>query len=165
MLAQGRDFRFPRCRDALERIAAEGAEPFYRGESAQTVAEWVRERGGTLGPTTSRAYEAIEREPIRVRFRGTEVLTNPPPSSGGILIAYALGLLERLGERSDLEQLVAAMEAANASGPTSAPRGCTTELRHSLCLEALGRPSRRAGDGSAPRPTSPRSTRTGCAPR
>ena len=51
--------------------------------------------------------------PIARRFRGTEVLTNPPPSSGGILIAYCLGLLERLGERSGPEQLVAAMGAAN----------------------------------------------------
>ena len=41
------------------------------------------------------------------------MLTNPPPSSGGILIAYCLGLLERLGERSGPEQLVAAMDAAN----------------------------------------------------
>ncbi len=41
------------------------------------------------------------------------MLTNPPPSSGGILIAYCLGLLERLGERSGPEQLVAAMGAAN----------------------------------------------------
>ena len=41
------------------------------------------------------------------------MLTNPPPSSGGILIAYALALLERLGERSGPEQLVAAMDAAN----------------------------------------------------
>jgi gamma-glutamyltranspeptidase/glutathione hydrolase len=41
------------------------------------------------------------------------VLTNPPPSSGGILIAFSLGLLERLGERSGPEQLVAAMDAAN----------------------------------------------------
>jgi gamma-glutamyltranspeptidase/glutathione hydrolase len=42
------------------------------------------------------------------------VLTNPPPSSGGILIGYSLGLLERLGDRSGVEQLVAATEAANA---------------------------------------------------
>ena len=69
--------------------------------------------GGTLGPGDLAAYQAIERDPIRAAFRGTEVLTNPPPSSGGILIAYCLGLLERLGERSGPEQLVAAMGAAN----------------------------------------------------
>jgi gamma-glutamyltranspeptidase/glutathione hydrolase len=50
-----------------------------------------------------------------VPFRGTEVLTNPPPSSGGTLIAYCLDLLEQAGESSGPEQLVAAMGAANAA--------------------------------------------------
>lgn len=112
-LGEGDVFRFPELAEALERFGAEGAEPFYRGEAAAALSGFVAERGGTLGPTDLAAYEAIEREPIRVPFRGTEVLTNPPPSSGGILIAYALALLERLGERSGPEQLVAAMDAAN----------------------------------------------------
>ena len=43
------------------------------------------------------AYAVVEREPVTARFRGRDVLTNPPPSSGGILIAFALDLLERLG--------------------------------------------------------------------
>ena len=47
------------------------------------------------------AYEVVEREPVRARYRGREVLTNPPPSSGGILIAYALELLERLDRPRD----------------------------------------------------------------
>ena len=56
--------------DALERFAAEGAEPFYRGETAQTVCDWVRERGGTLGMDDMAAYEPVERAPVRARFRG-----------------------------------------------------------------------------------------------
>ncbi len=112
-LAEGDAFRFADLADALERFGAEGAEPFYRGEPAAALAGFVGEHGGTLGPTDLARYEAIERRPIRARFRDTEVLTNPPPSSGGILIAYALGLLGRLGERSGPEQLVAAMDAAN----------------------------------------------------
>ena len=112
-LREGDVFRFPELAEALERFAAEGAEPFYRGEVAAALSGFVREQGGTLGSTDLAEYEAIERRPIRVPFRGTEVLTNPPPSSGGILIAYALAQLERLGERSDPERLVAAMGAAN----------------------------------------------------
>ena len=112
-LGAGDLFRFPELAEALERFAAEGAEPFYRGEVAAALSEHVVERGGTLGRADLAAYEAIERKPIRVPFRGAEVLTNPPPSSGGILIAYCLGLLERIGERSGPEQLVAAMGAAN----------------------------------------------------
>jgi gamma-glutamyltranspeptidase/glutathione hydrolase len=112
-LREGDLFRFPELAGALERFGAEGSEPFRRGEVARVLSEYVVERGGTLGPEDLAAYEAIERRPIRAAFRGTEVLTNPPPSSGGILIAYCLGLLERLGESSGPEQLVAAMGAAN----------------------------------------------------
>jgi gamma-glutamyltranspeptidase/glutathione hydrolase len=112
-LGEGDVFRFAELGDALERFAADGAEPFYRGEIAAALSGFVREHGGTLGPTDLGEYKAIERRPIRTAFRGTEVLTNPPPSSGGILIAYTLGLLERLGESSGPEQLVAAMNAAN----------------------------------------------------
>jgi gamma-glutamyltranspeptidase/glutathione hydrolase len=112
-LREGDEFRFPELAEALERFGAEGAEPFYRGEVAAAIGEFVVEQGGTLGPGDLAAYEAIARAPIRVPFRGTEVLTNPPPSSGGILIAYCLGLLERMGESSGTEQLVAAMGAAN----------------------------------------------------
>src|SRR5829696_10456404 len=96
-LVEGDVFRYPEMSDALERYAAEGAEPFYRGDVAQRVCGWVRERGGTLGMDDMAAYEPIERRPVEARFRGYDVLTNPPPSSGGILIAYSLGVLERLG--------------------------------------------------------------------
>src|SRR4051794_23905115 len=81
--------------DALERLGAEGPAPFYSGEIAEGVLAWLRPRGG---PTTAGApagYDAVPREPVRARYHGREVLTNPPPSAGGILIAYALTLLER----------------------------------------------------------------------
>ena len=112
-LRDGETIRFPELAESLERFAAEGAEPFYRGEVAAALSAFVVEGGGTLGPADLAAYEAVVRRPIRTGFRGAEVLTNPPPSSGGILIAYCLGLLERLGESSGPEQLVAAMGAAN----------------------------------------------------
>jgi len=112
-LREGDPFRFPELAEALERFGAEGAEPFCRGEVAAALSDFVVAHGGTLGPGDFAAYEAIERRPVRAPFRGAEVLTNPPPSSGGILIAFCLGLLERLGDRSGPEQLVAAMDAAN----------------------------------------------------
>jgi gamma-glutamyltranspeptidase/glutathione hydrolase len=112
-LREGELFCFAGLAGALERFGAEGAEPFCRGEIAQALSAFVTERGGTLGQADFAGYEVIEREPIRVGFRGTEVLTNPPPSSGGTLIAYGLGLLEQAGESSGPEQLVAAMGAAN----------------------------------------------------
>ena len=112
-LREGDLFRFGELAEALERFGAEGAEPFCRGELAAALSDFVVANGGTLGRGDFAAYEAIERKPIRMPFRGAEVLTNPPPSSGGILVAFSLGLLERLGERSGPEQLVAAMDAAN----------------------------------------------------
>ena len=114
-LGEGDVFRFPDLAVALERFGAEGAEPFYRGEVAAALSGFVSERGGTLGPADLGEYEAIERRPIHAPFRGAEVWTNPPPSSGGILIAHTLGLLERLGPDSGPEQLVAAMGAANSA--------------------------------------------------
>jgi gamma-glutamyltranspeptidase / glutathione hydrolase len=111
LLAAGDVFRFPELGDALERFGREGSEPFYRGEVAAAISEWVLERGGTLGKADFAAYEPIEREPVRARFRDRDVLTNPPPSPGGILIAFALDLLDRIG-RSDTEATVAAMRAA-----------------------------------------------------
>jgi gamma-glutamyltranspeptidase/glutathione hydrolase len=113
-LGEGDAFRFPELAEALERYGAEGPEPFYRGEVAAAIADFVVGQGGLLGPGDLASYEAIERKPIDTPFRGTEVLTNPPPSSGGILIAYTLGLLERFGPSSGPEQLVLAMEAANS---------------------------------------------------
>ena len=114
-LREGELFRFAELAEALERFGAEGAEPFCHGEVAAALSAFVVERGGTLGQADFAGYEVIEREPIRAGFRGTEVLTNPPPSSGGTLIAYCLGLLEQAGESSGPEQLVAAMEDANAA--------------------------------------------------
>jgi gamma-glutamyltranspeptidase / glutathione hydrolase len=112
-LREGDVFRFPELADALERYAAEGAEPFYRGEVAAAISDFVIRHGGIIGHGDLASYEAVERPPIVTPFRGTEVLTNPPPSSGGILIAYCLGLLERLGPDSGPEHLVGAMGAAN----------------------------------------------------
>jgi gamma-glutamyltranspeptidase / glutathione hydrolase len=112
-LVEGDVFRFGELAEALERFGAEGSEPFYRGDIAAAITSFIVDNGGTIGPKDLASYEALERRPIAAPFRGAEVLTNPPPSSGGLLIAYCLGLLERLGERSRPEQLVTAMAAAN----------------------------------------------------
>ena len=117
----------PEMADTLERLGAEGAAPFYTGDIAAAAVERVAEGGGTLTLADLAAYEATPREPIRVRYRGHDVFTNPPPSAGGILIAFVLALLERdAGPPSEVE-LVAAMEAAQ--------RARTPEF-----LEGLARP-------------------------
>jgi gamma-glutamyltranspeptidase / glutathione hydrolase len=113
-LEEGDLFRFEELGDALELYGAEGPAPFYRGEIARAVSDWVVDRGGTLGPDDLASYEPIARYPARGRFRGRDVLTNPPPSSGGILIAFGLDLLDRLGT-AGAEDLVAVMEEAQTA--------------------------------------------------
>jgi len=87
----------PDLAGTLERIAAEGAAAIYRGELAEAAAHSVEEGGGRLTVADLEAYRVIWREPVRVPYLGYEVISNPPPSSGGILIAYGLALLERIG--------------------------------------------------------------------
>ncbi len=101
LLAEGDTIRLPELGDLLERLGAEGPGFLYDGDVADAVSDWVLERGGLLTRADLAAYAPIEREPARVRFRGREVLTNPPPSSGGILIADALGIVERLEQGPD----------------------------------------------------------------
>jgi gamma-glutamyltranspeptidase / glutathione hydrolase len=113
--ALGDVHRDPALADALELLGAEGPGPFYEGEVAAAVVEWVQERGGTLSRADLAAYAAIPREPVRVAYRGREVLTNPPPSAGGTLLAYTLALLERGSEGApDAVELARAMERAQS---------------------------------------------------
>ena len=59
------------------------------------MCDWLGERGGSLSAADLAGYGAIERAPVRVAYRDREILTNPPPSAGGTLLAYALALLDR----------------------------------------------------------------------
>jgi gamma-glutamyltranspeptidase / glutathione hydrolase len=111
LLAEGERVRLPELGDLLERLGAEGPTFLYEGDVASAVSEWVLERRGLVTCEDLASYEVVEREPARVRYEGREVLTNPPPSSGGILIADALGILSRL-ERPHAADVVAEVIAS-----------------------------------------------------
>jgi gamma-glutamyltranspeptidase/glutathione hydrolase len=81
----------------LEQLATEGAGAFYTGELGRRVVEHVAGEGGSLTMRDLADYRVISRRPIRATFDGHEFVSNPPPSSGGILIGYGLLLLARLG--------------------------------------------------------------------
>ena len=104
----------PALANTLERFAAEGPAPFYTGDVAETVCDWVAERGGLLTRADLAAYATIERVPVRVGYRGQTVLTNPPPNAGGVLLAYALALLDRVPGPPSVAAIVGAMESAQA---------------------------------------------------
>ena len=112
VLEEGELLRNPELGDALSLLGQEGAEPFYRGEIAAKVCDWMSAHGAALSSENLAGYRAVAREPVRVRYRDREVLTNPPPSAGGTLLAYALALLDRGPAPPGLTEMVAAMGAA-----------------------------------------------------
>ncbi|MBO0705547.1 MAG: gamma-glutamyltransferase [Candidatus Dormibacteraeota bacterium] len=109
-LRAGEKVRQPELGDALERLGSEGIEPFYGGDIAGAIVDWLSARGGMLTAEDLSAYAVIDRVPIRAPFRGRDVLTNPPPSAGGILLARALSLLDRQPAPPAVDDLVAVME-------------------------------------------------------
>ncbi len=118
--AAGERLRLPDLGDTLERIAEHGASELYEGELARAIVTHVRDTGGMISPADLRAFRVVRRRPLAVRFRRREVLTNPPPSSGGILIAFGLRLLDRLdrapfGSADAIAQLVEVMREQSAA--------------------------------------------------
>ena len=119
--------RLPELGDLLERLGREGPAFLYSGDVAAAVSEWVMDRGGLLTREDLDSYEVVERPPVRARFRGRDVLTNPPPSSGGILIADALELLERLGRPGDTRAVAEAIASTNRARDEEFLAGLSTE--------------------------------------
>ena len=114
LLREGDVLRQPELGDALERLGAEGAAPFYTGDVAVAITRWLAQRGGVVGLADLAAYAVRDREPLRVRYRGRTVLTNPPPSPGGLLIARALTLLDAVRSPPPVTAVVDAMDAVQA---------------------------------------------------
>jgi gamma-glutamyltranspeptidase/glutathione hydrolase len=114
ILREGELLRNPDLGDALTRLARDGAEPFYRGDIAAAVCDWLWTHGGSITAEDLAGYRAIEREPVKMGYRDREILTNPPPSAGGTLLAYALALLDRGPAPPTLSGVVDAMAAAQA---------------------------------------------------
>ena len=93
-LREGELFRSDLLATTIERLGADGALPFYRGDIAAAAAGHCADHGGLITRDDLAAYEAIVRVPARAAYRGRTVLTNPPPSAGGALLALAFGKLE-----------------------------------------------------------------------
>jgi gamma-glutamyltranspeptidase/glutathione hydrolase len=80
--------------DTLARIQRLGKAGFYRGETASLIADFMNENGGIITLEDLEQYEAVEREPIRGSYRGYEIVSMPPPSSGGVALVEMLNILE-----------------------------------------------------------------------
>lgn len=109
---EGETRKFTELADSLELFASEGARPFYEGAVAQRIVDRVGELGGVLTAEDLARYEVVTRRPGSVDYRGHRVLTNPPPASGGVLIAASLTALE-MASQVDAKALAGAMAVAN----------------------------------------------------
>ena len=78
----------------LRAIADDGAKAFYTGWIADRIADDMRANGGLISKDDLAAYQAKERQPVRGTYRGYEIVTMPPPSSGGIALVEMLNILE-----------------------------------------------------------------------
>ena len=114
-LRAGERVVMPDLASTLEVIAAGGARELYAGELGRELVRYLVERGGLLTQEDLAEYRVIWRRPIRVPYEGDEFVSNPPPSSGGVLIGYGLELLDELpaddgpGSASAISALVEVM--------------------------------------------------------
>ena len=104
---------------SLQAIARDGPRAFYEGPIAEKIVAAVRAAGGIMTLEDLHRYRAIEREPVRGSYRGYDLVSMSPPSSGGVLLVEILNILEgyRLGELpSDaaLHVMIEAMKRAYA---------------------------------------------------
>jgi gamma-glutamyltranspeptidase/glutathione hydrolase len=84
----------PALADTLEGLVRESERLFYEGDIADAIVKACKENGGYLRRKDLLNYQVIQRKPLSLDYRGNKIWTNPPPSSGGLLIAFALKLLE-----------------------------------------------------------------------
>jgi gamma-glutamyltranspeptidase/glutathione hydrolase len=84
----------------LGRIKLQGSKDFYEGETARLIAADMKANGGLMTREDLRNYKAKERAPLHGNYRGYEIVTMPPPSSGGIVLLQILNMLEGYNMRA-----------------------------------------------------------------
>jgi len=95
--AIGDSFLQPELSHTLERVAKLGSKDFYEGETAKMLADAMAKHGGLITLADLKEYAAVERVPLTGKYRNYDVITAPPPSSGGIGILQMLGMVEGSG--------------------------------------------------------------------
>ncbi|XQQ07628.1 MAG: gamma-glutamyltransferase [Leptolyngbya sp. IPPAS B-1204] len=116
----GDRFTLPDLAETLHYFAREGVRGFYEGDIGQQLAKDCQEQGGYITRSDLQRYQVIERQPLATTYRSRTFLTNPPPSSGGALIGFALALLEAIdlshlsfGSSEHLSLLARVMQLTN----------------------------------------------------
>ena len=89
-------FKQPELARTLKRIALHGADDFYRGQTAKLIIDEMQRSGGLISIEDLHQYKALWRDPIRVKWRDYEIVSAPPPSSGGFAIVQLLKMKDYL---------------------------------------------------------------------
>lgn len=98
-----KNFKQPELAATLKRIRDQGKAGFYEGETAKIIADFMAEHGGIITQADLKAYQAKSRTPMKAAWNGYQVLTSPPPSSGGIAILQWLKMYELTKPNTGLE--------------------------------------------------------------
>ncbi len=118
-LAPGDRLVQPELANTLQAIAANGRRAFYEGETAEKLAAAVQAAGGVMTAGDLKSYRAVERTPVRGSYRGYDIVSMPPPSSGGVALVEMLNILEgydlaRQDQAQALFLMIEAMKRAYA---------------------------------------------------
>jgi gamma-glutamyltranspeptidase / glutathione hydrolase len=90
----GETLKQPDLARTLERIAAQGPAGFYEGETAALIEKEMSAHGGLITRQDLKDYRAVRRSPVKGEYRGVEIISMPPPSSGGVALIEMLNVLE-----------------------------------------------------------------------
>jgi gamma-glutamyltranspeptidase / glutathione hydrolase len=139
--------------DTLEVLAENGAAELYTGELGAAIVEHIRASGGCFTQQDLDDYRVIRRRPVRATFCGEDFFSNPPPSRGGVLIAYGLPLLEEfgVGEPGSAEAIDALARVMREQADAPAGRGLlrALELRAAVVTRGTTHISVVDGQGNA----------------
>jgi gamma-glutamyltranspeptidase/glutathione hydrolase len=141
LTGEGELLRQPALADTLESLAAEGDDLFYRGEIAASIVREMRS-GGHLEAADLAGYAMIPRRPLALDYRKARLFTNPPPASGGLLVAFGLQLLSGVdfgapgfGSPEHLERLTRVLALTQEARLAACAQGATAHPDDALLLD------------------------------
>ena len=98
----GATFKQPELAKTLKAIQHQGKDGFYKGDVAKHIVDFMQQNGGLITYEDLLAYKAVWRKPLHLNWQGYELVTAPPPSSGGVAVAQWIGMLEAYDATHDL---------------------------------------------------------------
>lgn len=98
----GTTFKQPELAKTLKAIQQQGKDGFYKGDVAKHIVDFMQQNGGLITYEDLQAYKAVWRAPLHLNWQGYELVTAPPPSSGGVAVAQWIGMLEAYDATHDL---------------------------------------------------------------